>query len=115
MPRSIHDPRYVSLLKELRRCREAGNINQVTLAERLNLTQSQVSKWERGERRIDVLEFFDYLEAVQADALNVISRCNGFRNTFKPKLPTSSKHLAIHEPKAAYKSKFGRKKNRPPA
>lgn len=74
MPRSIHNPRYRAVLKELRNCRESRNISQAVLAERLNLTQAQISKWERGERRVDVLEFLDYLEAVRADPLTVLAR-----------------------------------------
>jgi transcriptional regulator with XRE-family HTH domain len=44
------------LLDCLRSARRSANVTQVELAKRLGTDQSFVSKYERGERRIDVLE-----------------------------------------------------------
>lgn len=37
--------------------REAAGVTQAELAERLGQTQTYVSKCERGQRRVDVVEF----------------------------------------------------------
>ena len=44
--------------------RKAAGITQVELAERLGKPQSFVSKVERGERRLDVIEFCQVAEAL---------------------------------------------------
>lgn len=43
-------------LRELRAARKASGLTQVELAELLGETQSFVSKCERGERRLDIVE-----------------------------------------------------------
>lgn len=43
---------------------EGGRCHQVELAERLGKSQSFVSKVERGERRLDVIEFCQVVEAL---------------------------------------------------
>jgi transcriptional regulator with XRE-family HTH domain len=47
--------------------RKKAGLTQVQLAERLSRPQSFVSKVERGERRLDVIEFFDVAERVGFD------------------------------------------------
>ena len=44
------------MLAELRRLRERSTVTQEELSQRLGITQSTLSKCERGERRIDVSE-----------------------------------------------------------
>ncbi|WP_295240169.1 helix-turn-helix transcriptional regulator [uncultured Brevundimonas sp.] len=44
--------------------RKAAGITQVELAERLGKPRSFVSKIERGERRLDVIEFCQVAEAL---------------------------------------------------
>ncbi len=53
--------RFRSLLVEARK--EAG-LTQRELAEKLNRPQSFVSKYERGERRLDVVEFLEVAKAM---------------------------------------------------
>lgn len=52
----IHSQDHQKLCGLIRRLREDKEITQSTLAERLNVPQSFVSKIETGERRLDVLE-----------------------------------------------------------
>lgn len=47
---------YKALLALIRELRDSKGITQVEMASRLKITQSQYSKLERGERRIDMLE-----------------------------------------------------------
>lgn len=56
MEKSIFSLDYGILLKCLRRARKRAGLSQVELAERLGQTQSFVSKCERGERRLDLVE-----------------------------------------------------------
>ena len=50
---------------------EAG-FTQVGLAERLGRPQSFVSKFERGERRLDVVEFLEIAHALRLDPRKVL-------------------------------------------
>ena len=62
--RSIHDPRYQDLIQKLIELRESKNVTQVELAQRLGKPQSYVSKVEILERRLDVIELCDWLNAI---------------------------------------------------
>ncbi len=56
MEKSIHSVRYAVFLKVLRKSRQDAGLSQVQLAKMLGETQTFVSKCERGERRLDVIE-----------------------------------------------------------
>jgi transcriptional regulator with XRE-family HTH domain len=53
---SVHSAAYRRLLMKLRDAREKAGLTQVQAAAKLRATQTFVSKCERGERRIDVIE-----------------------------------------------------------
>jgi transcriptional regulator with XRE-family HTH domain len=61
---SIFDPRYEEFRRALATARKTSGFSQLQLAEKLRKPQSYVSKYERGERRLDVLEFFLVAEAL---------------------------------------------------
>lgn len=54
--RSVHTPEYRAFLKRLVAARKAAGFSQVEVAKALRLPQSQVSRMESGERRVDVIE-----------------------------------------------------------
>jgi transcriptional regulator with XRE-family HTH domain len=56
MDKSIYTEEYKVLLEMLRTARKSSNITQEELGQRIKQTQSFVSKYERGERRLDVVE-----------------------------------------------------------
>ncbi len=56
MDKSIHSAQYPLFLKVLRDARRRAGLTQIDLAQRIGETQSFVSKCERGERRIDMIE-----------------------------------------------------------
>jgi transcriptional regulator with XRE-family HTH domain len=64
MEKSIHSQRYRRLIIELQTHRKLAKIPQHELALKLGTTQSQISKIERLERRLDVLELIDYCRAI---------------------------------------------------
>lgn len=66
MPQSTHHPNYQVFLGLLRNLREGSGVTQAALAERIGNTQTFVSKVERGERRLDVVEFTEWCEALGA-------------------------------------------------
>jgi len=67
MAHSTHHRRYQGLLRLLRAWREAAGLTQDEIAARLGNTQSFVSKVERGERRLDVVELVEWCEALELD------------------------------------------------
>ncbi|WP_228198364.1 helix-turn-helix domain-containing protein [Acinetobacter soli] len=56
--------------------RESKNVTQVELARRLVKPQSYVSKVEILERRIDVIELIDWLNALDKKTIEFISQLN---------------------------------------
>lgn len=61
---SIHDPRYIGLIKCLIAMREERKVTQVQLATSLKKHQSYVAKIENLDRRIDLIELKDWLNAL---------------------------------------------------
>ena len=59
---SLHSRRYREFLARLRQAREAAGLTQVEAAVRLRKPQSFISRCETGERRVDVLEFEDFVK-----------------------------------------------------
>ncbi len=56
MEKSVHSHEYETMVMLLRELREKAGLTQVTLAEKLGQSQSFVSKIERGERRLDIIQ-----------------------------------------------------------
>jgi len=63
MKKSIHSREYAVVLRLLRQDRERSGLTQVELARKLELTQSQISKVERGESRLDILQLRSFCRA----------------------------------------------------
>lgn len=57
--------------------RKNRGITQVLLAKRLDKPQSYVSKYENGERRLDVVEFLDIAACLELDAAAFIQKLTG--------------------------------------
>lgn len=72
MPNPIHDPSYALFREMLTNARLAKGILQSAVAEKLGKNQSFVSKYERGERRLDLPEFLDVAEALEIDPMSFI-------------------------------------------
>lgn len=69
----LYDPFFMSkfgtdrhkiLLDFLKEIRMEAGLRQVDLAEKLNIPQSRISKYELGERRIDLFELRDICAAL---------------------------------------------------
>jgi len=64
MEKSIHSQEYQLFLETLRAARDTAHLTQDQVAARLDETQSFVSKCERGERRIDIVELRAWCKAL---------------------------------------------------
>jgi hypothetical protein len=67
MPRFSRSPRQARLQELLISGRAAAGLTQEELARRLRRPQSFVSKYETGERRLDVVELLEIAEAIEVD------------------------------------------------
>ena len=63
MEKSIYSKEYSLFLEQLRKAREEKGLTQTDVARSLGQTQSFVSKVERGERRIDIVELRAFCSA----------------------------------------------------
>lgn len=63
---------YIRLQEMLIETRHTKNLTQVEVANRLGKPQSFVSKYESGERRLDVIEFIEVCKALSANPLSII-------------------------------------------
>jgi transcriptional regulator with XRE-family HTH domain len=66
--RSVFSGKYDVFRRLLIEARKEAGLTQVGLAEKLSHPQSYVSKYERGERRLDVIEFLEVARAIGIDA-----------------------------------------------
>ena len=64
LKKNLYTHRQRILLDLLRNIRKDAGLRQDDVAERLGRPQSFVSKYESGERRLDILELYDVCEAL---------------------------------------------------
>ena len=74
MPSSLHSHHYQIFRSLLVSAREKSGLTQVQIAERLGKPQSFISKYERGERRLDLTEFIELADALDIDVVGFINR-----------------------------------------
>lgn len=67
MPSSLHRREYEVFRNLLQAEREERGLTQIEVAARLDKPQSYVSKYERGERRLDFTEFVDIALVIGLD------------------------------------------------
>ncbi len=67
MTRSIFTGQYEEFCRLLIAARTTTGFTQAELATKLSRPQSYVSKYERGERRLDVIEFLEIARALHID------------------------------------------------
>ena len=75
--KSVFTDRYKLFLNLLVQERKNRGITQVLLAKRLDKPQSYVSKYENGERRLDIVEFLDIAACLELDAAAFIQKLTG--------------------------------------
>lgn len=73
MEKSTFTREYQLLCTLVREFRERAGLTQVQLAERLGETQSFVSKSERGERRLDLVQLRVFCEACEVPLADFVA------------------------------------------
>lgn len=74
MPKSVFTEGYDRFRRLLVETRKTAGLTQAELARKLNRPQSFVSKVERGERRLDVVEFFEVAQAIGIDPIEFLKK-----------------------------------------
>lgn len=70
---SLHTKEYTALVEFLIQIRKSAGVSQVSLGLSLGKPQSYISKVERCERRIDLIEFIAWVQAVGLDPVRALS------------------------------------------
>ncbi|MFH5230276.1 helix-turn-helix domain-containing protein [Antrihabitans spumae] len=74
MQKSLYSRQYRELCLVLRQVRREAGLTQVAVAERLDVAQSFVSKYESGERRLDVIELRHIAGALGITMSDILDR-----------------------------------------
>lgn len=74
LAKGIQDARYRHLIEALAAARRQAGISQVELAKSLGKLQQFVSKYESGERRLDVVELMDICRALDLDVERLLGK-----------------------------------------
>jgi transcriptional regulator with XRE-family HTH domain len=74
MDRDKWSARQEFLWKLLRDVRKENKLTQIELAEKLHRKQQYVSKYELGERRLDLLEIYDICNACDITLAELVER-----------------------------------------
>ena len=74
MEKSITTRRHRELTALLQRLRRESGLTQGELAERLEVTQSVISKVESGQRRLDLVQLDAYCNALGVSLVELIRR-----------------------------------------
>jgi len=74
LTKSLYTKEWEALLELLRDLREKKEWTQEQLSKKLGRPQSTVSKIEAGERKLDVVQFIDYLRVLEADPVAAMRR-----------------------------------------
>lgn len=72
MLKAFHTQDYHRFIELLVRRRKDAQLTQTDVAKRLKRPQSYVAKYERGERRLDVIEFLEIARVLDFDAATFI-------------------------------------------
>ena len=65
--RDTYGPQHRAIIAKLVESRRAAGMTQVELARALGTDQSQISKIERGERRLDVIDYLRICRVIGVD------------------------------------------------
>jgi transcriptional regulator with XRE-family HTH domain len=69
---SLFSPKHNRLRDALIAARKAQKLTQIDVSRKLRRPQSYVSKYERGERRLDVVEFLEVVRVIGADPCRIL-------------------------------------------
>lgn len=79
--KTIYTNEYAILIDYLIKLRKESSINQTQMAKHLNLSQSDISKIEKCDKKIDILETFNWIEKCNNEPKELINLYKIFKNT----------------------------------
>ncbi|MGB3693272.1 MAG: helix-turn-helix transcriptional regulator [Spirulinaceae cyanobacterium] len=74
MAKSVFSKQYKRFRELLIEARKLAGLTQTELSNKLNRPQSYVSKYERGERRLDLIEFLEIIEVLNMSPITFIEK-----------------------------------------
>jgi len=74
MTKSVFSEKYDRFRSMLVEARKDAGLTQSEIAEKLSRPQSFVSKYERGERRLDVVEFLEVAKAIDISPNDILQK-----------------------------------------
>lgn len=74
MKKALYERNYAAFTDLLKEERKKAGLTQAKLAKKLRRPQSYVSKYERGDRRLDVIEFLEIARAIGFDPGEILSK-----------------------------------------
>ena len=86
----VEQREYVAVGRALAEARERAGLTQQELARRLRKPQSFVSSYERGQRRVDILELLRIVDVLASDPIEVVREI-----VRRAKLPTRRKRSTV--------------------
>lgn len=82
MVKSLHSRQYTIFRELLTQAREDVGMTQVQVATKLGKPQSYVSKYESGDRRLDVTEFVQIADLLSLDISSFLDQYRAKAGTF---------------------------------
>lgn len=79
--KSLNNPNQYIFQDMIRKARLDAGLTQAKLAQKLDKPQSYVAKYETGERRLDIIELLDVIDAIGGDAAKFIVAFNSAKIT----------------------------------
>ena len=74
MHKAIHSAQQAHLQELLRRVRKEAGLTQVELGHKLDEPQSLISDYERGERRLDLIELKQICDVIGVDLIDFVQQ-----------------------------------------
>ena len=74
MEKSIYTREYAAVLRLLKEARDQADVTQVDLAKKLHQSQSYVSKVERGDRRLDIVQLRTICQTLGLTLMEFVQR-----------------------------------------
>jgi transcriptional regulator with XRE-family HTH domain len=72
--KDLYERSYVAFTDLLKEERRKAGLTQAMLAKKLRRPQSYVSKYERGDRRLDVIEFLEIARVLEFNPGEIIRK-----------------------------------------
>jgi transcriptional regulator with XRE-family HTH domain len=72
--RSVYTAAYQRMLRALQKARQDAGLTQVQVAKKLKRPQSFVSNCESGERRVDLIEAWEFAQLYECSVLDFLPK-----------------------------------------